>query len=129
MNVLNRVLLQDAHLHPDKYPNWTIRVSGYAVRFNQLTPEQREEVLKRTMHRSSAATISKVTKIPYSSSYKCSIVDHDSADVDIEDLVEEKYNKPNEMKPIKGVVHSIKTFSTSDGPGIHSLVFLQGCGK
>jgi Pyruvate-formate lyase-activating enzyme len=129
VNVLNRALLQDAHLHPEKYPNLTIRVSGYAVRFNQLTPEQREEVLKRTMHGSSAATISKVTNIP-ESSYECSIVDHDSADIDIEDLVEHVKPLTHEtMKPVLGAVHSIETFSTSDGPGIRSLIFLQGCGK
>jgi len=128
VNVLNRALLQDAHLHPEKYPNLTIRVSGYAVRFNQLTPEQREEVLKRTMHGSSAATISKTTKIP-ESSYECSIVDHNSIDVDIEDLVEDEKPKSHERQTVKGAVHSIETFSTSDGPGIRSLIFLQGCGK
>lgn len=50
INVIDRDLLLDAQRNPEKYPNLTLRVSGYAVKFIALTKEQQDDIISRTIH-------------------------------------------------------------------------------
>ena len=101
------------------------------MRFNQLTPEQREEVLKRTMHGSALASNTKLSDFPF----QCSCYADDPLSVDLAATPEFFADGPfavdvnSENVPVIGSVHSLESFSSNDGPGIRALLFLQGCAK
>jgi len=105
INVLRPEVLEDADKHPDKYPNLTIRVSGYCVKFTKLSPEQRKEVMRRTMFGSGVAGFTK------------------------KELKDDAPVKHVGVEDVLGSVYAMETFSTTDGPGIRVNVFLQGCTK
>ncbi|KAL7566397.1 hypothetical protein ACA910_011136 [Epithemia clementina (nom. ined.)] len=126
INVLSRDILRDAHLHPERHPQLTIRVSGYAVLFNRLTPEQREEVMARTMHSTSVPTMAQKDR---ESAVYCTEHTFDTVEEKKEQAKLEEMEGVHDDGAKLGSVYSLETFSTTDGPSIRTNVFLQGCPK
>jgi pyruvate-formate lyase len=50
VNVIKRSTLKDAQAHPEKYPQLTVRISGYAVNFVKLSKDQQNDIINRTFH-------------------------------------------------------------------------------
>ncbi|CAE8605728.1 unnamed protein product [Polarella glacialis] len=159
VNVLRRETLADAQVHPEKYPNLTIRVSGYAVHFVKLTKEQQSEVMERTMHGGYSTTLRDCHSTALASVKHCQqLYLEGEADIDIEDFgspeagvlkegvglhqgwvlqgaspwageVLARFRPASVEPPVFGAVHSIESCSMTDGPGIRMVLFLQGCPK
>lgn len=70
VNVFNKDTLIDAQKHPEKYPQLTVRVSGYAVNFIKLTKEQQDDIISRTFHSSINPASDKTTALETSAKTK-----------------------------------------------------------
>ena len=116
LNVLNRDTLLDAMEHPDKYPQLTIRVSGYAVNFVRLTREQQMDVISRTFH--GEGLTSWPTSPGRTAGTPC-----------VRRNLRTRRRRPSSTIPEGdfGWIHSYETGSTVDGPGIRVTVFMSGC--
>ena len=123
LNVISKEALEDAMEHPEKYPQLTVRVSGYAVNFVRLTREQQLDVINRTFHASYCATseermMSEDGMVEAGSRF---------------DLRTGKSPDAPETASFEGTeatfgwVHSYETGSTVDGPGVRLMLFMSGC--
>ena len=108
LNVLNRETLLDAMEHPDKYPQLTIRVSGYAVNFVRLTREQQLDVISRTFH---GDGLEVMADEPWAQQPVRICARRD---------LRTRRRRPSSTIPRGdfGWIHSYETGSTVDGPGI-----------
>ena len=129
INVLNRETLQDAMKHPEKYPQLTIRVSGYAVNFVRLTKEQQMDVINRTFHGQylGAGDDRTAHRQPLRTQHRRAGMKAIKAAKDyyaIHPADEEEIDGEDDLV---GYVHSYEVGSTVDGPGLRFVAFLSGC--
>ena len=124
VNVLNRETLLDAMDHPEKYPNLTIRVSGYAVNFVRLTREQQMDVINRTFHgeyrmpERSCESRSTYRWRRRARSSSASTSGRHVPETDVRTAL-----ATGDM----GFLHSFTTGSTVDGPGVRVVAWTTGC--
>ena len=130
INVLNRDTLQDAMKHPEKYPQLTIRVSGYAVNFVKLTREQQLDVINRTFH---GSAVGKRTMSDMRSGSRYELLRARKGVAETKAAGDYYAVHPGDIEEIKeeddlvGYVHSYEVGSTVDGPGLRFVGFLTGC--
>ena len=123
VNVLNRETLLDAMDHPEKYPQLTIRVSGYAVNFVRLTREQQMDVINRTFHGNRAMR----RKRRFSNELPLEAKTPFELRVNLGRNVPETDVRTALATGDVGFLHSFTTGSTVDGPGIRLVAWTTGC--
>ena len=126
VNVLNRDTLLDAMDHPEKYPNLTIRVSGYAVNFVRLTREQQMDVDQPDVPRS----VTVMTR-DTSASRRRSVA---RGEEPVRAARQSRHGRAGDRRPVSalatgdmGFLHSFTTGSTVDGPGVRVVAWTTGC--
>ena len=113
VNVLNRETLLDAMDHPEKYPNLTIRVSGYAVNFVRLTREQQMDVINRTFHGAEGRCLTHRHRRPTPLAAKSPFELRVNLGKDVPEADVRTALATGDM----GFLHSFTTGSAVDGPG------------
>ena len=108
--------------HPEKYPQLTIRVSGYAVNFVRLTREQQLDVIRRTFH----AALLRRGDASMTTAWWRSAAASTSAPARSPERPRDRRASKAPRRPI-GWVHSYETGSTVDGPGVRLMLFMSGC--
>ncbi len=125
LNVLSKETLLDAMENPDKYPQLTIRVSGYAVNFVRLTREQQLDVINRSFFHGGALTWLPTDDTPGGAEELRAGNRHDLRhDLSPDAPETDSYA---EGEGAFGYVHSYETGSRLDGPGIRVTLFVSGC--
>ena len=122
LNILDKDMLVDAMENPDKYPQLTIRVSGYAVNFIRLTREQQQDVISRTFHGSGLSRGSSCRRIGTLTAGSRHDLQRRASP-----RTRRMRARPRRHAGVFGYVHSYETSSRYDGPGLRMVLFVSGC--